>query len=119
MTRTVRDPRHLAWKMLTFYALSPATLRRLSLQYGLQECGGFDAAHGTAEPTPLVPWAALATHEPDPRVRMCLDHQAALTQRVAALGSDMQVMLASRPSFRTCRKLTAFVCPACDRALPE
>jgi membrane protein len=24
-------------------------------------------------------------------------------------GSDMQVMLASRPSFRPCRKLTAFV----------
>src|SRR5262245_37555173 len=88
MTRTVRDPRHLAWKLLTFYALSPATLRRLSLQYGLQECGGFGTAHGPAEPTPLVPWAALATHEPDPRVRLCLDHQVALTQRVAALRRD-------------------------------
>jgi len=79
-------PLRLAWKFVTFYDLNPWTLRRLAVQYGLQECGGFSIA---AVPGPCLqvadrPIAALG-EERDPRVRHCLRHQALLTQQVLAL----------------------------------
>ena len=79
-------PLKLAWKFVTFYDLNPWTLRRLAVQYGLQECGGFSIA---AVPDPCLqvvdrPVAAIV-EERDPRVRRCLRHQALLTQQVLAL----------------------------------
>ena len=80
------DPLKLAWKFVTFYDLNPHTLRRLALQYGLQECGGFPCAAGSGSFSQMSDHLTAAVgEERDPRVRRCLTHQALLTQQVLAL----------------------------------
>jgi hypothetical protein len=80
------DPLKLAWKFVTFYDLNPQTLRRLALQYGLQECGGFPLAAAPRSFSRVSDHLiATVVEERDPRVRRCLTHQALLTQRVLAL----------------------------------
>ncbi len=80
------DSLKLAWKFVNFYDLNPQTLRRLSWQYGLQECGGFTPVTTPSSVTrvsnDLIPAVA---EEGDPRVRHCLTHQALLTYQVLAL----------------------------------
>jgi hypothetical protein len=76
----------LAWKFVTFYGLNPQTLRRLSWQYGLQECGGFTL---TPVPRSITQGSndliRVVAKERDPRVRHCLAHQALLTHQMFAL----------------------------------
>ena len=80
------DPLKLAWKLVTFYGLTPHTLRRLALQYGLQECGGFPLAPVPRSCFPRSDHLVTGVvEEQDPRVRCCLTHQAALTRQVLAL----------------------------------
>ena len=80
------DPLKLAWKFVTFYDLNPQTLRRLALQYGLRECGGFPITVApSSDSQSLDHLSAAVVEERDPRVRRCLTQQALLTQRVLAL----------------------------------
>jgi len=80
------DPLKLAWKFVTFYELNPQTLRRLELQYGLQECGGFPIVTALNSFSRVPDYLITAVvEERDPRVRRCLAHQALLTQRVLVL----------------------------------
>lgn len=80
------DPLKLAWKFVTFYDLNPQTLRRLAVQYGLQECGGFPLAAAPRSFSQVSDHLiAAVVEERDPRVRRCLTHQALLTQQVLAL----------------------------------
>jgi len=76
----------LAWKFVTFYELNPQTLRRLAVQYGLQECGGFPLVAAPRSCSQVSDHlSAAVVEERDPRVRRCLTHQALLTQQVVAL----------------------------------
>ncbi|HEV8713962.1 MAG TPA: hypothetical protein VGX03_14190 [Candidatus Binatia bacterium] len=80
------DPLKLAWKFVAFYDLNPQTLRRLALQYGLQECGGFPIVTALSSfPRVSDHMITAVVEEQDPRVRRCLTHQALLTQRVLVL----------------------------------
>jgi hypothetical protein len=82
------EPLKLVWKFVTFYDLSPQTLRCLSAQYRLQECGGFPtvAVHSSIRSASDRVIAAVA-EEGNPRGRRYLTHQALLTQQVLDLRS--------------------------------
>jgi hypothetical protein len=83
MHRRATDPRQVAWKFLQFYDLSPPTLRRLTVQYGLRESGGFRANPGrSGQPLVRLPLSVAIACEADPRVRRCLRHQAWLAAHV-------------------------------------
>ena len=80
------DRLKLAWKFIIFYDLNTQTLRRLVLQYGLQEYGGFPcpAASGSfSQKSDHL--SVVVGEERDPLVRRCLTHQALLNQQVLAL----------------------------------
>jgi hypothetical protein len=81
------DTLKLAWKVATFYDLTPQTLARLTQTYGLRESGGLVNTDG-GEGVPLAFRQRIAqgmTSEVDPRVRYCLWHQLMVTRRAQVL----------------------------------
>jgi hypothetical protein len=81
------DTLKLAWKVATFYDLTPQTLARLTQTYGLRESGGLVNPEG-GEGIPLAFRQRIAqgmTSEIDPRVRYCLWHQLMVTRRAQVL----------------------------------
>jgi hypothetical protein len=80
------DSLKLAWKFVSFYELTPQTLRRLSLTYGLREAGGFSQITGADTlQTVCQQFSVLLREEADPRVQHCLAHQLGLAHRVLSL----------------------------------
>lgn len=82
------SPLALAWKLVAFYDLTPHTLRRLTLRYGLEEGGGFTLSEASCVLLPALQQLGFAiTSEEDPRARRCLVHQLTLTYQALALRS--------------------------------
>jgi hypothetical protein len=81
------DTPKLAWKVATFYDLTPQTLARLTQTYGLRESGGLVSPDG-GEGIPLAFRQRITqgmASEIDPRIRYCLWHQLMVTRRAQVL----------------------------------
>jgi hypothetical protein len=81
----VVDTLTLAWKVVSFYDLTPQTLARLTRVYGLQEYGGFLDIDRTEKEQLQRRIDFGLTAETDPRVRYCLWHQLMISRRAQDL----------------------------------